>query len=798
MKFVGLFLFISFLGLLSATPSAFGQFTEYKHPENGFSIKYPSTWFATDKIQQDGDSTVFLFTTPDLEKGVPYLAVNHYKHFFLNDNFNEKDFFKYEDKDFQSQCNSRSFDFDGFICSNFHVGDTSHIDNPNYTIYDEWFSWDLQYPDGTILNVFRINFSIPDGTDLWVASTEVSLLDDKNFELVKSSMSSFKLLENHESNSNQESILDLTLGEYIYYTKNGLMYRVASGSMIPALMIGDVIIIEKTPFYKVKIGDIVTFNRPSGHDKVIVHRVASIIDDEPKTIKTKGDANPASIPGTDFPITQNEYIGKVVKILSATEIKQPQKPSSSDSTKKSSMTKLQNNEYGFSIDYPSDWFAYDIPIKNNGSTTLAFLTPDIKYASTNMNVIFNENDYNFQNLTDEQYLEKMAKINRDWCTSTSLNNDGIKCSNFYLLPLSKTIVSDGSKSYFISYTWVMEWPDGSAFNVMSVDVRMPDKKNTWQISLSTDAQNSEYMDEILKSIESFRLLHLPTKQKQESSTNLNSPHTKTKDNLYENQQYGFSIEYPKGWKIIIDEFIGKSSFAVPFDNLDVDYIKFATGEEKQKFDKYPYDIEPSISLWLYQNDTPNDGNSDQKFLDNIIKEERISYKGFSLLDSQITSIAGMKAFEISYSHTKPEGSTFITIIPDGNNLWSITGEIPGGSAKRTQYEQTISDSFKSFRLSNHPDIKEKLEKVPSWIKNNAKWWSDGQIGDGEFISGIQFLIKEGTINISSDVASNQKPDGNIPLWVRNNAKWWSEDKISEDDFVSGIEFLVTQGIIQVQ
>ncbi|TAK19724.1 MAG: signal peptidase I, partial [Nitrosarchaeum sp.] len=49
----------------------------------------------------------------------------------------------------------------------------------------------------------------------------------------------------------------------------------------------------------------------SGHDRVIVHRVAAIIDDEPKTIRTKGDANPASIPGTDFPITKEEYIGKV-------------------------------------------------------------------------------------------------------------------------------------------------------------------------------------------------------------------------------------------------------------------------------------------------------------------------------------------------------------------------------------------------------------------------------------------------------------------------------------------------------
>ena len=46
-----------------------------------------------------------------------------------------------------------------------------------------------------------------------------------------------------------------------------------------------------------------------------MHRVASILDEDPRTIRTKGDANPASIPGTDFPITDEEYIGKVAYTL---------------------------------------------------------------------------------------------------------------------------------------------------------------------------------------------------------------------------------------------------------------------------------------------------------------------------------------------------------------------------------------------------------------------------------------------------------------------------------------------------
>ncbi|MGI0056652.1 MAG: signal peptidase I [Nitrosarchaeum sp.] len=93
-------------------------------------------------------------------------------------------------------------------------------------------------------------------------------------------------------------------------------YVVASGSMVPVLKVYDVLMVQgHVPFEDIKVGDIIVFNRPSGHDRVIVHRVASIINDDPKTIRTKGDANPASIPGTDFPITKEEYIGKVAYVI---------------------------------------------------------------------------------------------------------------------------------------------------------------------------------------------------------------------------------------------------------------------------------------------------------------------------------------------------------------------------------------------------------------------------------------------------------------------------------------------------
>ncbi|HLC25119.1 MAG TPA: hypothetical protein VJJ25_05775 [Nitrosopumilaceae archaeon] len=49
-------------------------------------------------------------------------------------------------------------------------------------------------------------------------------------------------------------------------------------------------------------------------------------------------------------------------------------------------------------------------------------------------------------------------------------------------------------------------------------------------------------------------------------------------------------------------------------------------------------------------------------------------------------------------------------------------------------------------------------KIPEWIKNNAKWWSDGEIDDKTFASGIQFMIKEGIIFV--DVGNSQNSISN--------------------------------------
>jgi signal peptidase len=111
-------------------------------------------------------------------------------------------------------------------------------------------------------------------------------------------------------------VLIIWMGLRVVFGTENPFYVVSSGSMVPELMVFDVLVVQgNDPFESVKIGDIIVFNRPSGQDRVIVHRVAAIIDEDPLVIRTKGDANPTSIPGTDFPITEEEYIGKVAYVI---------------------------------------------------------------------------------------------------------------------------------------------------------------------------------------------------------------------------------------------------------------------------------------------------------------------------------------------------------------------------------------------------------------------------------------------------------------------------------------------------
>ena len=89
-------------------------------------------------------------------------------------------------------------------------------------------------------------------------------------------------------------------------------------------------------------------------------------------------------------------------------------------------------------------------------------------------------------------------------------------------------------------------------------------------------------------------------------------------------------------------------------------------------------------------------------------------------------------------------------------------------------------------------------QIPDWVKNTAEWWSNGEISENEFLSGIVYLINHNIISLdyipcSVDISSTER----VPDWVKNNAQWWAEDLIEKTDFVNGIKYLLEKGIITI-
>ena len=88
-------------------------------------------------------------------------------------------------------------------------------------------------------------------------------------------------------------------------------------------------------------------------------------------------------------------------------------------------------------------------------------------------------------------------------------------------------------------------------------------------------------------------------------------------------------------------------------------------------------------------------------------------------------------------------------------------------------------------------------EVPDWIKNNAGWWAEGIVSDAEFLSGIEFLIKDGIIVVPPTTVESSSPSGSVPDWVKNGAGWWAEGIVSDTEFVNGIQHLMKTGLISV-
>ena len=54
-----------------------------------------------------------------------------------------------------------------------------------------------------------------------------------------------------------------------------------------------------------------------------------------------------------------------------------------------------------------------------------------------------------------------------------------------------------------------------------------------------------------------------------------------------------------------------------------------------------------------------------------------------------------------------------------------------------------------------PPVEAQDSEIPTWIKNNAGWWAEGQIRDNDFVKGIEFPMDNLILHVPTNKKSNE-------------------------------------------
>ncbi|MBI3640350.1 MAG: hypothetical protein HY223_08560 [Thaumarchaeota archaeon] len=265
---------------------------------------------------------------------------------------------------------------------------------------------------------------------------------------------------------------------------------------------------------------------------------------------------------------------------------------------------------------------------------------------------------------------------------------------------------------------------------------------------------------------------------------------------YQNNNEGVSVEYPSDWT----------------------YSEKTRGQAMLTYFYPPND--PQTFLELSYDKTADYTGTDKQILGEmsqilsiLCSNASIAKNGFTCSDFQYKTGAGKYQGAPSYvmhgrmTETFSDGSTreqdiVQFLIINQNSDYGIFATCPKDKCSNYDSELThLVNSLNIYSLNPtnnlNADTQVSSYNIPSWIKNNAKLWSQDAVTDDDFVKGLQYLIQQGMITVPTTQISSQSSQ-TIPSWVKNTAKWWSEGQVGDSDFVKGIQYLVQNGIIATQ
>lgn len=128
-------------------------------------------------------------------------------------------------------------------------------------------------------------------------------------------------------------------------------------------------------------------------------------------------------------------------------------------------------------------------------------------------------------------------------------------------------------------------------------------------------------------------------------------------------------------------------------------------------------------------------------------------------------------------------NVFQDYITAHGGLWK-----PGKYKIQVEIANSVAEAYITINPAQQGQSTISGNHVPKWMKNTAKWWSEGAVSNNEFIQAIQYLIQQGTIKVPNYYSKSITTQSLLP-WIKNNAALWAHGKLSDDDFARVLQYL---------
>lgn len=416
-----------------------------------------------------------------------------------------------------------------------------------------------------------------------------------------------------------------------------------------------------------------------------------------------------------------------------------------------------NSNYKFSIQYPQGWQTKEEPTTPKAIVMFSNL-------QENVLITIDKKQYDTSQHSLKEFADGVFSVVRN------------EISNFTLIDEGPLTVS-GQDAYFIEYGY----SSSNTSLITKLVLVKTDSKDTYAITFAST--NPAYQDQVRQFDNVVSTFEINTG----GPTNPQATQANSTDNgyvNYVNMGHNFSINRPQNWTV--QENPTNPSGIVSFFDPQ--------GDSGISIDERKYDLLQD-SLKTY---------ADLSFarIQKVISDSSILSEGPLILD-------GKNAYFIEYRLSSGGTSTITKVFlveADSNDVYTIacvTTNVPYESQLNQfdyiAYSFNLEGENADTNSSSTPSPQSASSSqilIPSWVRNTAKWWSEGQVGDSDFTKGIQYLIQQGIIHVPSASPSGS-PSQQIPVWIKTNAKWWAEGQISDYDFIKGIQWLVSNGIINM-